>query len=231
MLHTCVQHRRIEGVKPVRAPRRDAAANRDGILAAARAALAQDPNASVDLVARTAGLSRRALYGHFDDRAALIAELIRTGARRFNAIAHEPLDEDARISLALLAARLWREVAHIQTVTAIALDDAHVADTAAALAPLRQVVAEIVERGRRANTLRDDVPGEVLARLIEETARMVVRVDADEPDAASTAVRAVLSIAGLSWREADALLAAHPEVLASAARPGLMTPENDSEEI
>ena len=198
-----------------RAPRRDAQANRESILVAARTALAQDPNASVDLIARTAGLSRRALYGHFDDRSALVTELIRTGAQRFNAIAEQPLDDDAPVALAQLAARLWHEVAHIQTVTAIALDDAHVADTAAALAPLRGVVAEIVDRGSRANTMRTDIPGDVLARLIEETARMVVRVDVVGPDAAATAVRAVLSIAGLSWRDADALLAAHPEILTS----------------
>lgn len=198
-----------------RAPRRDAQANRESILAAARAALALDPNASIDLIARTAGLSRRALYGHFDDRSALITELIRTGAQRFNAIAGQPLDEDARIALAQLAARLWHEVAHIQTVTAIALDDAHVAETGAALAPLRQVVTDIVERGRRAEALRTDIPGDVLARLIEETARMVVRVDVVGPDAAATAVRTVLSVVGLSWREADELLAAHPEIVAT----------------
>lgn len=196
-----------------RAPRRDAQANRDSILVAARAALALDPNASIDLIARTAGLSRRALYGHFGDRSALITELIRTGARRFNAIAEQPLDDDARLALTQLAARLWHEVAHIQTVTAIALDDAHVADTAAALAPLRQVVSGIVDRGRRTDALRSDIPADVLARLIEETARMVVRVDAIGPDAAATAVRAVLSIAGLSWREADALLTARPEII------------------
>ncbi|WP_426186367.1 TetR/AcrR family transcriptional regulator [Microbacterium sp. TWP3-1-2b2] len=195
-----------------RTPRRDAQANRESILVAARTALTRDPNASIDLIARTAGLSRRALYGHFEDRSALITELIRTGAQRFNTIAERPLDDDARIALAQLASRLWHEVAHIQTVTAIALDDAHVADTAAALAPLRQVVTDIVERGRRADALRTDIPGDVLARLIEETARMVVRVDAVGPDAAATAVRTVLSVAGLSWREADAVLTAHPEI-------------------
>ncbi|MCE7481483.1 MULTISPECIES: TetR/AcrR family transcriptional regulator [Microbacterium] len=198
-----------------RAPRRDAQANRESILVAARTALAQDPNASVDLIARTAGLSRRALYGHFDDRSALIAELIRIGAQRFNAIAAQSLDDDTRIALAQLASRLWHEAAHIQTVTAIALDDAHVAETGTALGPLRRTVSELVERGRRTGTMRTDVPGDVLARLIEETARAVVRVDLIGPDAAATAVRAVLSIAGLSWREADALLAAHPEIVAA----------------
>ncbi|GAA4074573.1 hypothetical protein GCM10023065_31850 [Microbacterium laevaniformans] len=50
-----------------------------------------------------------------------------------------------------------------------------------------------------------------LARLIEETARAAVsRIDASSPIATSIAVRAVLSIAGLSWRESEALLNAHP---------------------
>lgn len=39
------------------------------------------------------------------------------------------------------------------------------------------MVADIVRRGRGANALRDDIPADILARLIEETARMVVRVD------------------------------------------------------
>jgi len=199
-----------------RAPRSDARANRESILAAAREALAQDPRASIDQIARAAGLSRRALYGHFDDRNALVRELIATGAERFNALAESELDGDARVALAELAARLWHEAAHIQTVTGIALEDTHVADTAAALAPLRQRVAGIVERGQRTNTLRTDIPGHTLARLIEETARMVVRIDVDDQAAASTAVRAVLSIAGLSWHDTDALLTAHPGIIAEA---------------
>lgn len=48
-----------------RRQRRDAAENRAGILAAASQTLAADPHASVDQIARAAGLSRRALYGHF----------------------------------------------------------------------------------------------------------------------------------------------------------------------
>lgn len=193
--------------------RRDAQANRDGILAAARVTLAQDPNASIDLIARTAGLSRRALYGHFDDRAALIRELIDTGTRRFNEIAQQETADDARLALAQLAARLWHQAAHVQVAASIALDDAHVAGTAVALAPLREAVAVIVGRGRRAGTLRTDIPAGTLSRLIEETARMVVvRSDIAADDEAAIAIRAVLSIAGLSWREADALLVAHPEL-------------------
>ncbi|UPL14251.1 TetR/AcrR family transcriptional regulator [Microbacterium galbinum] len=197
-----------------RAPRRDAVENRAGILDAARSALSVDPYASVDVIARSAGLSRRTLYGHFDDREALIRELISTGAQRFNAIAESVTDADARLALARLTARLWHEAAHVQVAAALALDEAHVQHTADALAPLRRTVAALVRRGQDDGSFRSDLAAPTLARLIEEIARTVIsRTDAASTGAANLAVRAVLSIAGLSWRETDELLAAHPDIV------------------
>lgn len=196
-----------------RRPRRDAVENRAGILAAATATIAIDPHASIDAIARSAGLSRRALYGHFEDRDALIRAVIAAGAQRFNDIALGISETDSRVALARLTARLWREAAHVQASAAIALDETHVAETAEALAPLRRRVMEIVHRGQDAGELRTDVPAAILARLIEEAARTVVtRMDASAADAPALAVRAVLGVAGLSWREAAALLDAHPEL-------------------
>lgn len=197
-----------------RAPRRDAVENRAGILSAARSALASDPHASVDVIARSAGLSRRTLYGHFDDRDALIRELISSGAQRFNAIAESVTDEDSRLALARLTALLWREAAHVQVAAALALDEAHVEHTATALAPLRRTVADLARRGQDEGSFRTDLAAPTLARLIEEMARTVVsRTDAASAEAANVAVRTVLSIAGLSWRETDDLLSAHPEIV------------------
>lgn len=201
-----------------RSPRSDARANRAGILDAARSALALDPRASVDVIARSAGLSRRTLYGHFDDRDALIRELISTGAQRFNAIAESITDADARLALARLAARLWQEAAHVQFAAALALDEDHVEHTATALAPLRRAVAQLVRRGQDDGSFRADLTAPTLSRLIEEVARTVVaRTDASSSSAADLAVRTVLSIAGLSWRETDRLLAAHPDITEIAA--------------
>lgn len=184
--------------------------NRAGILASATATIARDPHASLDAIARGAGLSRRALYGHFADREALVHELITTGAQRFNDIAARVDDADARVALAHLAGLLWDEAAHIQVAAALALDETRVHDTADALAPLRRTVVAIVRRGQDDGVLRTDVAPPTLARLVEETARSVVtRLDSSSPEARSLAVRAVLSIAGLSWRESAALLAAH----------------------
>lgn len=218
-MHTDV-HYKYDGVMTSRAPRRDAVENRLGILAAARSALALDPHASIDTIARSAGLSRRTLYGHFGDREALIRELIAHGAQRFNAIAASVADPDARIALARLAARLWLETAHVQVTAALALDEAHVSHTGDALAPLRRTVADLTRRGQDEGSFRTDIDAPTLASLIEQMARVVVsQTDASDPGASSVAVRAVLSIAGLSWREADDLLAAHPEILAPELAP------------
>ncbi|MBF4562654.1 helix-turn-helix transcriptional regulator [Microbacterium sp. VKM Ac-2870] len=199
---------------PLRQLRKDAAANRAGILRAAAATLAIDPTASIDQIARAAGLSRRALYGHFDDRQALLSELISAGAQRFNAIASSVDEPHPPLALARLTAALWTEAAHVQIAAALALDDTHLEHTAVALAPLRRALAAIVRTGQDDGTLRTDIAAPTLARLIEETARAAVsRIDASSPISTSLAVRAVLSIAGLSWRESEALLSAHPDVM------------------
>jgi len=199
---------------PERPQRRDALENRRAILDAARRALAHDPTASVGAIANDAGLSRRALYGHFEDRDALIRELVATGAQRFNDIARGISDDDPRLALARLASLLWQDAAHVQVAAAIALDDAHIEETAAALAPLRRRLVEIVRAGQQSETLRTDIAAPTLARLIEEAARGVIsRVDGASPEARSLAVKAVMSIAGLSWRESAELLDGHPELV------------------
>lgn len=199
---------------PLRQPRKDAAANRAGILRAAATTLAVDPSASIDQIARAAGLSRRALYGHFDDRQALLTELIAAGSQRFNAIAASLDEPHPPLALARLTAALWTEAAHVQVAAALALQEAHLEQTATALAPLRRALVAVVRAGQDDGSLRVDMAAPTLARLIEETARAAVsRIDASSPIATSLAVRAVLSIAGLSWRESEALLNAHPDVL------------------
>ena len=200
---------------PLRQPRKDAAANRAGILRAAATTLAVDPSASIDQIARAAGLSRRALYGHFDDRRALLSELLSAGTQRFNTIAAS-VDERTPppLALARLTAALWTEASRMQMAAALALDDMHLEQTATALTPLRRTLAAVVRAGQDDGSMRTDMPAPTLARLIEETARGAVsRIDASSPVATSLAVRAVLSIAGLSWRESAALLNAHPDVL------------------
>lgn len=194
--------------------RRDATANRAALLAAAQSVLSNDPNASLDTIAHAAGLSRRALYGHFPDRDSLLREVITSGTVRFNAIAEEVDDRDPRVALARMAARLWHEASTVRATANIALDDTHVAVTIRALAPLRRRLRALARAGVASGAFRGDVPPDLLAFLIEETARATLReLRLTTADAAATVIRVVLSIAGLSWTEQRDLLAAHPDIL------------------
>lgn len=194
--------------------RRDATANREALLRAAQSTLASDPHASLDAIARAAGLSRRALYGHFADRESLLREVIAIGAGRFNAIAERRDDADPRVALAHMAARLWSEAASVRASANIALDDTHVSETVVALAPLRRRVRELANEGIVSGAFRNDLTPELLALLIEETARATLRdLRMASEGSAATIVRVVLSMAGLSWREQADLLADHPEIL------------------
>ncbi|QCQ17439.1 TetR/AcrR family transcriptional regulator [Microbacterium sp. RG1] len=194
--------------------RPDALRNRAALVEAATSLIARDPHASIASIAEAAGVSRRAVYGHFPDRGALVAELVRSGAERFNVLAAETItDEPAPLALARLTARLWDEAAQVQVAASLALDDAHIEQTAYILAPVRRRLMAIVREGQDAETLRTDLTAATLARLIEEAARMVItRIDAASSHARGLAARTVLSIAGLSWRETDALLETHPEL-------------------
>lgn len=200
-----------------RVRRRDATANHAALLAAAQSVLAEDPHASLDAIAQAAGLTRRSVYGHFADRESLLHEVIAVGSGRFNAIADATADPDPRVALARLAVRLWHEASAVRASANIALDDAHLAETMLALAPLRRRVRDLAETGIASGAFRGDMAPELLAVLVEETARATLR----EPritaqDAAETVVRVVLSIVGLSWTEQAALLAAHPGIARGA---------------
>jgi AcrR family transcriptional regulator len=199
-----------------RGRRADATANREALLTAAQTMLGADPHASLDAIAHAAGLSRRALYGHFADRESLLREVIAVGADRFNRIAETTDDPDPRVALAQMAARLWREASAVRASANIALDDAHVTETMQALAPLRRRVRALVAEGVAAGMFRRDMQEGMLTFLVERTGRATLReLRPAASDGAETVVRVVLSIVGVPWTDQAALLAARPEILAA----------------
>lgn len=198
-----------------RTRRSDATANREALLRAAQTVLAVDPHASLDAIAQEAGLSRRALYGHFADRDSLLREVIAIGAERFNEIAELTDDADPRVALARMAARLWRQASAVRAAANIALDDAHVAETVLALAPLRRRLRALTTAGVASGAFRGDMTPQLLAFLVEEAARATLReLRLTTLDGAATVVRVVLSIVGVPWTDQVELLAAHPEIVA-----------------
>jgi AcrR family transcriptional regulator len=200
-----------------RARRKDAAENREALLAAARRELAADPAASLDAIAAAAGLSRRALYGHFPSREALLAELMERGAARVasavNAVEHaEPLTE-----IALLGSVVWDQVDEVRAITLLAVRGPFRERIAPALDLLHDRLTDAITRAGRAGSARTDLPPETTARLVEGAAFTVLG-EADRSRLSRTEgerleVLAGLGALGLGWRDADAFLAAHAQEL------------------
>lgn len=199
-----------------RAPRRDAAENRESLLDAARAVFNRDPAASLEAVAAEAGLSRRSVYGHFANRDELLLELVTTGARRVATALEAVSHPDPLTRLALIASTLWREVESVRVMAVVALRGPLAAHTAGALGSIRADVRESIRAGQADGSMRTDLPAEQLARLVEDTALVVLEDSTEHPLAAAEGHRVVmlltLGVVGLGWREATAFVARTPEL-------------------
>ena len=160
---------------PTRAPRRDAAENREAILLAAAVALNDDIDASLETIAARAGLSRRAVYGHFATRDDLLVEIFTRGAarlgRRCSTRCRTPMPA---VEIALFGATLWAEVEHVRVSAALAVRGPHRELVGAALDPARERLRETVRRGIADGHIRTDLDSETVARLIENAAVSVL---------------------------------------------------------
>lgn len=199
-----------------RAPRRDAAENREALIAAAVRVLNADVDASLEAIAAEAGLSRRSVYGHFANRDELVREVLRLDAERMAASVVPIVHEDARIEIALYGATLWAQVQHASVTAEFAVRGPYTELVAKALEPARAKLRHTVRRGVRDGVLRQDMHADALARLIERAALDVLTEATHEgldARAGHTLVMiTALSVAGLGWREADALVEQTPEL-------------------
>ncbi len=203
---------------PSRGPRSDATANRQAILDAAAAALNADPDASIDTIAAAAGLSRRAVYGHFASRDQLLTAVWTVGAARIGASILGLSHPDARVQIALYGATLWSQIEHTRVMAQLALRGDQRDQVTAALQPARTALRHTVERGVTEGTLRSDIAASILAELIEAAAIAVLdlsmRTDLGEGAAALVMLNG-LSAAGVDWRTADELIRTTPELSAA----------------
>src|SRR3990170_4596695 len=89
--------------------RADARKNIEAIIEAATACLARDPDVSVGEIAKVAGVGRVTLYGHFDSRASLVAEVVQRAMRETDeALNAVDLRGDPREALTRLIEATWR---------------------------------------------------------------------------------------------------------------------------
>ena len=206
---------------PLRAPRRDAAENRESLLAAARVVFNHDPSASLEAVAAQAGLSRRSVYGHFANREELLLELVTTGARRVATALESVTHPDPLVRLALIASNLWREVESVRAMALVAVRGPLAAHTAATLGAIRANVRAAIAEGQADDSMRTDLAVERLARLVEDTALVVLEDSTEHPLGAQEgdrlAMLMTLAVVGLGWREAGTFIDGRPELAWPAA--------------
>lgn len=197
-------------------PRRDALENRAALLSAARVVLNRDPDATLDAIATEAGLSRRAVYGHFATRDELLRELVTTGAARVAGELAEVGHPDPLVHLALVAARMWAEVADVRVMALFAVRGPHQAFIAHELEPVRSHLRAAIAEGAASGRIRSDIPTATLARLVEASAIAVLdeatRTTIDAAAWRRWVMLSVLSTAGLSAAEAAALVDGTPEL-------------------
>ncbi|MFV0287657.1 MAG: TetR/AcrR family transcriptional regulator [Demequina sp.] len=165
-----------------RSPRADSARNREALLTAGAEALRRDIDAPLEDIAAAAGLSRRAVYGHFPSREALVDAVIARGAERI-AAAVGPLNEEPPLeALARLGARLWDAVVDVHAVARMALTSGRTSTVAYAMNPIRRRLRALLSQAAEGGLVRTDIPVTTLAALVERAAIDVLEVaDASEP--------------------------------------------------
>jgi len=155
------------GPRPLRA---DAQRNRDRLLAAAVRAFSQDgPEATLDAVAKDAGVGIGTLYRHFPTREALVEAAYRNELARLCEAAGEllrtlPPDEATRTWMDRFVGYMTAKRGMTDALRAVIASGgdpyAHSRDR------LTAAVTELLEAGAAAGTVRSDVePSDVLAGL------------------------------------------------------------------
>lgn len=142
-----------------RAKRADAVRNVEAILAAATRVLATDPDASINVIAKAAGVGRVTLYGHFDSRATLVREVVdRAIAQTDEAMGRMDVGGDPRDALGRMLEATWHlthrfgalVVAGSQVLPPDEMRRAHEG-------PMTRARG-VLERGRDVGEFRDDMP-------------------------------------------------------------------------
>ncbi|WP_225834693.1 TetR/AcrR family transcriptional regulator [Streptomyces sp. NK08204] len=188
-------------------------ANRRRILDVALAELLRDPDASMDQIARAAGVVRRTVYGHFPSREALISTLVdgavealaEADARAREGVA-DPAEAVARSVLAV-----WEIADRYRLLVALAQRTVTVQGIRERLAPLRENTVRLLQRGLDEGVFRSPLPAPALAYVHEQMLFAVTEAVNDGLVAAQEAGRSAavtaLTAAGVPASTAAALVA------------------------
>ncbi|MEU2543800.1 TetR/AcrR family transcriptional regulator [Streptomyces iakyrus] len=188
-------------------------ANRRRILDVALAELLRDPDASMDQIARAAGVVRRTVYGHFPSREALISTLVDEAVQALSA-AHaagregvrEPAEAVARSVLAV-----WAIADRYRLLVALAQRTVTMQGIRERLAPVREASIGLLQQGLDEDVFSSPLPAPALAYVHEQMLFAVMEAVNDGLLAAQEAGRCaavtVLTAAGVPASKATGLVA------------------------
>ncbi|MBB2772939.1 MULTISPECIES: TetR/AcrR family transcriptional regulator [Mycolicibacterium] len=138
--------------------RSDAEQNRARILAAARARIVASDDVKMNEIAKAAGVGQGTLYRHFPTREALLAELYRDDVDALVASASELLERHPPFdALALWFDRVADYARVKRGVFAAATDSARTELAGHSAGPIGGAVTTLLEAGKAAGQIRDDV--------------------------------------------------------------------------
>jgi AcrR family transcriptional regulator len=146
--------------------RADAARNAGRLLEAAHEVFAeQGPDAPLEAIADRAGVRVRTLFRHFPHKEALVRALLqRAMASRLPPILYRIPDYEPHLAIRFVMEAALGVVDHERSALAAAANPA--ALTAEITAPLLEHLATLTERAKEAGTIRTDVTGDDVARVL-----------------------------------------------------------------
>ncbi|WP_405516622.1 TetR/AcrR family transcriptional regulator [Streptomyces canus] len=190
-----------------------AEANRRHILDVALTELLRDPDASMDQIARAAGVVRRTVYGHFPSREALISTLVDGAVEAVaaaDAAGREGIDDLAQAVAGSVLA-VWKVADRYRILVALAQRSVTMEGIIERLTPVRQASTELLQRGLDEGVFVSPLPAPALAYVHEQMMFAVMEavnhglLDAEE--AGRSAAVIVLTAAGVPASLATALVA------------------------
>jgi AcrR family transcriptional regulator len=185
-------------------------ANRRHILAVATRELVRDPDASMDDIARAAGVVRRTVYGHFPSREALIEGIADEAAREVtDALSRATAGITSPVE-ALVAATTatWAIGDRYRLLISLAQRNLTGGGIRDHLRPARERVTGLLEEGVRRGVFAAHLPPSVLAHAVESLILGLLQAVNDglwqSADPARDVARTCLIAVGVPVAEAEA---------------------------
>ncbi|MBN0047820.1 TetR/AcrR family transcriptional regulator [Streptomyces actuosus] len=188
-------------------------ANRRRILDVALTELLRDPDASMDQIARAAGVVRRTVYGHFPSREALISTLVDEAVEALaaaHAAGREGVEDPAEaVARSVLA--VWAIADRYRLLVALAQRTVTMQGIRERLAPVRHNSVRILQRGLDRGVFTSPLPAPALAYVHEQVLFALMEAVNDgllaTREAGRSAAVTVLTTAGVPTPAATALVA------------------------